>query len=44
MLYSPAEMTLGVEDRAGWMGRLEEVKTMDSTGLQTAMVLTSCER
>jgi hypothetical protein len=26
------------------MGRLEEVKTMDSTGLQTAMVLISCVR
>ena len=41
MLNSPAEMTFGVEDRAGWMGKLEEVKTMGSTGLQTATVLVS---
>ena len=41
MLFFPAEMTLVVEDKAGWMGRLEEVKTMDSTGVQTATVLPS---
>ena len=35
MLNCPAEITFGVEERAGWMGRLEEVKTIASTGAHT---------
>ena len=35
-------MTLGVDDRAGCIGRLVEVKTMESNGDMSLMVLISC--
>ena len=37
-------MTLGIADSDGWMGRLLDVKTMDSIGLHTATVLISWDR
>ena len=35
-------MTFGADDRDGWMGRLVEVNTMDSSGVILLMVLISC--